>query len=365
MIDRRSFTLALGATLLSWPAQADTVPLWRKKRKKPLKDIPYIPIEQIPNHRQLMRDIVIELSSYGKKRKPGFIVVVRNGPELLVKEQRERDLELGQDPKGVTAGKYPAVGTVIQPYLDAIDGMLIDGAFYGQEAYGAPTDPDIAHPLLEAADKLRKAHRRVLSIEYCTDAKLVASIEKDAAKAGLLAYVDRDGDKRLGRIPPGYPPNENAAHVTDLHGVHNFLPLLNTQRFDNRGNWITALTETNYDLLAVDVFWHGTDAMTANDVETLKTKRLGTRRLVLADLPVGRARNPSFYWQPDWSTGKPPWLAMRDPQDASQTIVEFWSDEWKVIIGKYMQGLVDLGFDGVLLDYVDTYLPFEDLTPLE
>jgi uncharacterized protein (TIGR01370 family) len=45
-------------------------------------------------------------------------------------------------------------------------------------------------------------------------------------------------------------------------------------------------------------------------------------------------------------------------------MVRYWEAEWKEIIGQYMQGLVDLGVDGVLLDDLDAYLYFEDMMPL-
>jgi len=35
------------------------------------------------------------------------------------------------------------------------------------------------------------------------------------------------------------------------------------------------------------------------------------------------------------------------------------------MLGKYIAGIMDLGFDGVVLDNLDTYLWFEDLMPLD
>jgi len=39
--------------------------------------------------------------------------------------------------------------------------------------------------------------------------------------------------------------------------------------------------------------------------------------------------------------------------------------QWKELLGKYLAGIIDLGFDGVVLDDLDTYLWFEELMPLD
>ena len=89
------------------------------------------------------------------------------------------------------------------------------------------------------------------------------------------------------------------------------------------------------------------------------------RRLVIARLPLGRAMADRFYWQDDWRTAPPPWLAGKDDLHPGQFHVKYWQPDWKDILSRYMQGLMDLGVDGVLLDAADEYLYFEDITPLE
>ena len=368
MIGRRAFVQGLGSLMLATPAMAEVrangkvVP--NGKKKKPLKDIPIVPFEQIPNHRQFMRDIVIELSAYGKARVPGFIILPRNAPELLIKEKREYELETGHDPDGASLGKYPEVGSVIRPYLKAIDGLFIDGAFYGGDIFDQPTSAETAKPLLQAAEALRREGRVALTVEYCNSKPAVTAASKAAAAAKTLTYIDQDGDKTLGHIPRIHPATENPAHATDLSGAKNFLPILHSEDFLSRSDWVRAMAETNYDLLIVDPFWRGADPLTFDDIKSLRYKKLGTRRLILARLPLGRARDTAYYWKREWSVGNPPWLFTPDPDDPAQTLVEYWSPEWKELLGKFMEALVNLGVDGVLLDYVDAYLPFEDMMPL-
>ncbi len=363
MIGRRGFSLGLAALLGARAARAADTAADASKPKKKRKDIPFTPLEKIPNHRQLMRDIVIAISTYAKKRNPRFIVLVRNAPGLLVKETREWKWETLRDPDNTE--KYPKVGTINRPYLKAIDGMLIDGFTYGVPDYGKPSDGDRVKTMLATAEVIRAEGRRLLTIDYCAAKKEVADAAVKAAKAGALAYVDRDGDRRLDRIAPGLPMHENPNPIHDLAEARNFLPMLRSDRFATRSAWFEALAATNYDMLLLDTFWRETESLSFDQVRKLHYKRLGADRMVLGALPLALARDTRFYWKPEWKVGNPPFLAATDPDDPAETIVNYWDDKWKELIGKYIQGIVDLDVDGVLLDQADAYLYFEDLMPLE
>ncbi len=363
MITRRALTAALGCLLLSRTAFAQSAPPAGKPGKRRMRDMPYTPLEQIPNHREYMRDIVITLAAYGKQRNSSFLAMVRNGPELLIKEKREYNWETARDPDGAT-DKYLPVGSVIRPYLEAIDGMLIDGLFCGRDAIDQTTDASVTRDLLNAAGVLRKEGRQVFSIEYCPTAATRAAVAKKAREAHILSYLAPDPDKRLARLPHEHPAEENPRPVTDLADVRNFLPMMHSDRFGSRDEWVAALGATNYDMLLLDPFWRDSEALTAADVKSLRYKALGMPRLVLATLPIGRATDTRFYWKREWRPGNPAWLVAPDLIEPSQMIVRYWSAEWKDIIGKYMQGLVDLGFDGVVFDTAEAYLYFEDLMPI-
>jgi endo-alpha-1,4-polygalactosaminidase (GH114 family) len=368
MIGRRSFSLGVASLLAATRASA-AVMVGDKELpdpdapKKSRRDIPFTPLEQIPNHRQLMRDIVIALSDYAKKRNPKFLILARNAPELLVKETREWKWETMRDPDGID--KYAKVGSINRPYLKAIDGMVIDGTWYGAADYGKPTSTAKSKYLQAIGEVVRREGRRLLTIDYCADERIDTTIEAVAARAGALDYIDRDGDKMLGRIPGRLPRHENPDLVANLARAKNFLPMLRSDTFATRTDWVNALAATNYDMLMIDTFWREAESVTFDQVRQLRYKRLGSDRLVFGVLPLGLARDTRFYWKPDWKLGAPPFLAAPDPADPAQMVVNFWDEKWKEIIGKYMQGIVDLGVDGVLLDQVDAYLYFEDLMPLQ
>jgi cysteinyl-tRNA synthetase len=329
---------------------------------KPNRNLPYIPIEDIPNHRQYMREVVIALSDYCKKRRPDFMMLARGGPELMIKETREAEWQQGRDPDGFAQGRYSAVGSPDGAYLAAIDGLLIDGLYYGHDRYDEPIRSDDSALLTPCAELMTRQGRRVFEIDYCKDPKHRADAAARAQKQHLIAYLDGDGDKSLSRIPAAPPATENAAHVTDLHGVKNFLPLLSSAGFGRRDQWFEALAGTNYDLLIIDPFWRGS-SMTIQDVRALKFKRLGSQRLVFATLPVGYAAVDRFYWQAEWRVGNPDFMAAADPDNPGHFITNYWMDSWKKVLGNYVTGLCDLGVDGILLDGLESYLYFEAMMP--
>ena len=82
-------------------------------------------------------------------------------------------------------------------------------------------------------------------------------------------------------------------------------------------------------------------------------------KLVLAYIDIGEAEDYRTYWQPGWGIGDPEWIVGSDPDGWEGNYpVAYWNDEfqgiWLVEDG-YMQNIVDIGFDGVYLDWVEAY----------
>lgn len=120
------------------------------------------------------------------------------------------------------------------------------------------------------------------------------------------------------------------------------------------------ITSSSYDLVVIDFIiseawnqdypltgviegWHGADHP----------------KMVLAYIDIAEAEDYRTYWQPGWRVGDPEWIAGDDPDGWEGNFpVAYWHDEWRQIwLGPqgYLQGILDVGFDGVYLDWVEAY----------
>jgi cysteinyl-tRNA synthetase len=88
-------------------------------------------------------------------------------------------------------------------------------------------------------------------------------------------------------------------------------------------------------------------------------------KLVIAYIDIGQAENFRTYWQPGWAIGDPEWIVAGDPDGWEGNFpVAYWYDEYREIwLGEdgYLQAILDAGFDGVYLDWVEAYSD-EDVT---
>lgn len=393
-------------SLVAWPATAQERP----------RDWQPTPVARIPNHREEWRNVIIELASYAKKRRPDFVVLVRGGPELVVKGEREVQWEEARDPTGKTYEKRLPLRTVFRPYLKVIDGMVVDGLYCGPDALGMPLDkaikdrlkldaqladekaqgiqrPPVPQPFgpfsLDPKEELRKAAevrrlaereerqrrliyavnamrqdgRAILSIEDCNSQAHASAAYKAADRDRVLSFAAIH-DEALTQLP-GRPRNENAQPVVSVAGARNWLPLLRADRFGTKAAWLMAMERTNHDVMLIDVSFKGSDPLTKDEVKRLRYKEMGAPRLMLAELPVGRAYDWRWYWQKGWAAGNPPFLVAPDPDEPGRFVTDLADGQWKELLGKYITGIMDLGFDGVVLDDLDTYLWFETLMPLD
>lgn len=83
---------------------------------------------------------------------------------------------------------------------------------------------------------------------------------------------------------------------------------------------------------------------------------------LLAYLSIGEAETYRPYWDDKWHDAdtKPIWLDEENPDWTGNFKVEFWNGEWKSIIYKEIDRIIDAGFDGLYLDIIDAYEYFED-----
>ena len=92
----------------------------------------------------------------------------------------------------------------------------------------------------------------------------------------------------------------------------------------------------------------------------------GRRRLVIAYVDIGQAERYRTYWQSWWevptrtSRGKPNFLLAPDPDGWSGCFtVAYWDTRWQDIMAtgadSVLDAVLDDGFDGIYLDWVEAY----------
>ena len=155
---------------------------------------------------------------------------------------------------------------------------------------------------------------------------------------------------------PDYPSSvygENNALVKSLSEVKNFLYLINPENFNSKTDFTNAVTSTNYDLLIIDLFFHHDTEFNAYEIDQLKNKANGGKRLVIAYMSIGEAEDYRYYWPTAWNTIKPSWMDSENPYWEGNFKLKYWEEEWQTIIygdnNSYLQKIIDANFDGIYL----------------
>ncbi len=352
MYGPRIAALAVFLLLTPFPTHAQT-PAPTASGKQKTEAAPAA-IPAVVDFREEMRRFVQLVSTFARQHRPDFVVLPQNALELLNKV----------DPLDDTL-KVPA-----RTYMRSIDGVLQESLFYGKPEFGKPTPEKSQKRLIELADFAKSNGLKVLVVDYAKERKPVQdSLRRNAAR-GYVGFAAPGRDMALNRLPSyaNWPRAENSLSILSLKNVKNFVAIRNSAPMGRQDEFAMKVHGTNFDMVIVDVF-HGRVPLSKQAVETLKYKKLGARRLVLAYLNIGAAASYHYYWKPKWREGSPIWISAPFRNDPDKYYVEYWRPEWqKIITGdnkSYLFGIIDQGFDGVVLDGVETYRFFETGGELE
>ncbi|MBB4284677.1 hypothetical protein [Roseospira goensis] len=331
----------------------------RAAERDPGEPLLVLPPTMIPDFRAELRLIVRELARYARARDPNFAVLARGGATLAFRTRREAVLEAARaaagglgavDPDSPAAG----VGEPAGGFLGAVDGLVLDGQFCGE--------PPIADDRLA---RLADMGLRLVSVEHCADRETAAEARRRARAADVLIHVDTAADGRLDTVPVGRPWGENPDNITDPAQARSILWLETAAGYGDASLLIGALRDTNHDMLVLNPFLLGGVALGEADVQALRYKKLGARRLVLATFDVAFAHEDAYYWEPDWRLGAPRWLSATARDRTGAYFTEYWDPAWKALLGDFFVAVMDLGFDGVVLDGLDAVHRWEAITPVE
>jgi len=296
------------------------------------------------DHREEMRKYIQKISAFARKRKPGFLVIPRNNPELITKIEDVDKIRVS-----------PA-----RTYIRSIDGILVEGVFFGEKVFGQPTPPEKRDRTTKLLDRAKQAGLNVFVIDYVKDRKLVDESYRLNLARKYVSFAAHARGVELNRLPPypSRPFNESPKSILSAQDARNFLILEESTAYGRQDEFALKMHGTNYDLIMVDVF-HGRNPLSKRAIATLKFKKVGAKRLVIALMDIGTAASYHYYWKPRWREGSPTWISAPVPGDPDRYYVQYWRPEWqKVIFGdtkSFIYGIIDQGYDGVILGGLDAY----------
>lgn len=296
------------------------------------------------NFKEEMRDFVIGISDYARINSPGFIIIPQNGIELVTSSGEEND-------------------SLHTSYLTAIDGTGQEDLFYGYDQDDKATSEKERVYLQTFLDLSKNAGKVILVTDYCsTHSNMDNSYSLNSA-AGYISFAANE--RELNNIPafPNQIFGENNNTITRSSEIRNFLYLINDENYSSKTDLINAVTSTNYDLLIMDFFFDGTTEFTRDEIDQLKEKSNGGKRLIISYLSIGEAEDYRYYWQSGWDESSPFWMDGENPHWEGNYKVRYWEPEWQNIIfgneNAYLDKIIDAGFDGGYLDIIDAFEYYE------
>jgi cysteinyl-tRNA synthetase len=297
------------------------------------------PLQAI-DYRAEMKQMVAEIHASIKSFSENAIIIAQNATPLILDRR----------------------GKVDRSYLNSIDGIGIESLNYSWSGKDRPRQyAKERNKLLKHA---QNAGKTIFVIDYSPSTMNVYRSFRENQKKGYVTFVSMN--RKLNKIPrtPVSPFNAHLGNVHNLKQVRNFLYLINPERYKNVNQMVKELSDTDFDMLVLDPYCHSHSLLSKKDLQQLKKKKNGGKRIVLAYLSIGEGEDYRYYWQKSWNKQKPKWLGKENPDWPGNFKVEYWHDEWKEIIfrGKnsYLTKIMNAGFDGIYMDRVDAWRQFEE-----
>jgi cysteinyl-tRNA synthetase len=258
--------------------------------------------------REEMRRFVQSIRTFARQHRRGFVIIPQNGLDLLIKSDEADE------------GKPSPART----YMRSIDGVLQEGLFFGIPEFGQPTDSDRRETLLSLTDMARTNGLSVFVVDYGTAAATIAESRRLNNARKLLSIVAPARGLEVNRLPTYIkrPEGENPKSIITMKDVRNFVYLRDSSTFGRQDQFALTLHENNIDMVVTDVFHRTGEPLSKQTVETLKYKKIGARRLVLAYVNIGTAASYHYYWRPHWTEGSPLWINAPYPGDPDRYYVQ-------------------------------------------
>lgn len=277
-----------------------------------------------------MQEFIQEISYYTRNQKPNFILIPQNGEELIYTDLEEE--------KGVN-----------QVFLNSIDGWGIEELFYNG-------DKGTDEYRLNMCRKMVPS-KVVMVADYLNSNSYEADDRQQCIDNGFLSFPRLTTNYDYKEIPATVF-NQNQNDVNVLADAKNYLYLLSTSNYTDKATYLNAIRNTNFDLVILDAFFED-ELLTAAEVNSLKIKVDGGKRLVVAYISVGSAEKYRYYWKKTWALHKPSWLKKKYDGYSDEIWVKYWHKDWKEIMygndDSYFKKILNSNFDGAFLDNVEAF----------
>jgi cysteinyl-tRNA synthetase len=277
-----------------------------------------------------MQEFVVNISNYAKQFNSNFIIIPQNGIELCYNNIEKTE--------GLNS-----------QFMNAINGIGVEELFYNGSY-------SVDNYRLEILQEL-KSSKKILVSEYVSNNNNAADAISKNTNEGFLCFVRENQNYNYLQIPDNIT-NENSNNITDLSLAQNYLYLISSDNYNSKQEMINAISTTNFDVIIIDLFFNNSE-FTSDEINKLKTKANGAKRLVISYINVGAAENYRYYWKNDWKLHKPNWLKKKYDGYDDEIWVKFWDKDWQNVIygnnNSYMKKIIDANFDGAYLDNVEAY----------
>lgn len=292
------------------------------------------------DYRSEMTNLVSEIKIHAKAKDEDFLIIPQNALELVFEDVEKKDVNLA--------------------YLEDIDAIGIESLNYGYfYKDGVVTPKAEKMRMASMLDIFKRYKKKVLSIDYVMNQSQIQEVIYENRRRGYISFPSLSRD--LDGLIKIY--DENDRDVTDIKQARNFLYIINPQNYGSKDAFLDELSNTNWDVVIVDAFF-GEEALSFEDVQSLKVKKNGGKRLVISYLSIGEAENYRYYWKDEWNQSLPVWIDEENPIWRGNYKVRYWSLQWKKILiyanDSYLNRILEAGFDGAYLDLVDSFYYFEE-----
>jgi len=278
-----------------------------------------------------MKEFVANISTYAKSKKSNFIIIPQNGPELAT---------VGLD----------ATSELDANYLQHIDAITVEELFYFNTY--APDNERI-----QLLDRLKELKPIIVSEMVSKNSDVPHAYELNAAH-GFIPFVRDSANYYYDHIPDTII-NENNNDILNMNNVKNVLYFIGgASVYQNKSDYLAAIANTNFDLVIIDLFF-GNDPLTPQDLEQIRHKKNGGKRLLIAYVSIGSAEKYRYYWKENWRLHHPCFIKKPYPGYPDEFYVKYWDKDWQNIIygspDSYIDKIISAGFDGAFLDNVEAY----------